>query len=248
MFFSKNTRANTPTWNRTSHTGNYEVMSELAECWRKAITGKLRGKRAAVTTEASKAGKSIREAHRNNYKTKMIAFRNLYGTVTVSRKVMEKMENQQDRIIVQNGNLHIGNYAPISLLCVVYELFTCVILNRIDRVLNEEYLCEQAELRREFITVKQLHRITRLTGASQLYTKALRRTSTDLKKIFDSVETKRVIEAFITQEIPTQYIKTPRKVYEDFTTKIFGLFIRFGTTTITQFPSFAGPGSMMVFS
>ena len=38
----------------------------------------------------------------------------------------------------KQGDLHdIGNYGPIGLLSVVYKLFTRVILNRIDRTLDE---------------------------------------------------------------------------------------------------------------
>uniref|UniRef100_A0A0K0CUL5 Endo/exonuclease/phosphatase domain-containing protein n=1 Tax=Angiostrongylus cantonensis TaxID=6313 RepID=A0A0K0CUL5_ANGCA len=50
----------------------------------------------------------------------------------------EQVEDQQDRAIVQEGDLHdIGSYRLICLLSVVYKLFTGVILSRIDRTLYE---------------------------------------------------------------------------------------------------------------
>ena len=55
------------------------------------------------------------------------------------------VEDQQDRVVVHEGDLRdIGNYRPICLLSVVYKLFTRVILNRIDRTLDEGESYEQA--------------------------------------------------------------------------------------------------------
>ncbi|VDO62016.1 unnamed protein product [Heligmosomoides polygyrus] len=45
-------------------------------------------------------------------------------------------------------------------------------------------------------------------------------TFIDLKKAFDSVETEALIEALLTQGVPTQYIGVLRELYSEFTTKI----------------------------
>ncbi|VDO75793.1 unnamed protein product [Heligmosomoides polygyrus] len=58
----------------------------------------------------------------------------------------------------------IGNYCPICLLSVVYELFTRVILNRISRTLDEGQPCEEAGFRRGFSTIDQIHTITAESG------------------------------------------------------------------------------------
>ncbi|VDM62184.1 unnamed protein product [Angiostrongylus costaricensis] len=73
--------------------GNRELTSELAKQCREAIKEDLKERRAAVMVEAAEAEKSIRNAHGSftNYKTKMIALRRPDGTVTVSRKAMEKI-------------------------------------------------------------------------------------------------------------------------------------------------------------
>nr|CDJ96454.1 endonuclease-reverse transcriptase [Haemonchus contortus] len=74
-------------------TGNHQQMSELAKLCREAIKEDLKERRAAVMDEAAEAGKSIRKARRNfaNYKTKMTSLRRPDGTVTASRRAMEKV-------------------------------------------------------------------------------------------------------------------------------------------------------------
>uniref|UniRef100_W6N9S0 Uncharacterized protein n=1 Tax=Haemonchus contortus TaxID=6289 RepID=W6N9S0_HAECO len=73
-------------------TGNYQQTSELAKLCRETIKEDLKERRAAVMDEAAAAGKSIRKARRSfaNYKTKMTSLRRPDGTVTASRRAMDK--------------------------------------------------------------------------------------------------------------------------------------------------------------
>ncbi len=73
--------------------GNNQLTSELAKRCREAIKEDLKERRAEVMNEAAEAGKSIRYARRcfTNHKTKMTALRRQDGTLTSSRKAMEKI-------------------------------------------------------------------------------------------------------------------------------------------------------------
>nr|CDJ88863.1 Endonuclease exonuclease phosphatase and RNA-directed DNA polymerase (reverse transcriptase) domain containing protein [Haemonchus contortus] len=73
--------------------GNHQQTSELAKLLREAITEDPKERRAAVMDEAAEAGKSILKARRSfaNYKTKMTSLRRPDGTVTASRRAMEKV-------------------------------------------------------------------------------------------------------------------------------------------------------------
>ncbi|KAE9419649.1 hypothetical protein Angca_009809, partial [Angiostrongylus cantonensis] len=71
-------------------------------------------------------------------------------------------------VLLFKGDLHdIGSYRPICLLSVVYKLFIRVILNRIDRTLDEGQPCEQAGFRKVFSTMDHIHTIARLIEVSR---------------------------------------------------------------------------------
>uniref|UniRef100_A0A7I4YD72 Reverse transcriptase domain-containing protein n=1 Tax=Haemonchus contortus TaxID=6289 RepID=A0A7I4YD72_HAECO len=74
-------------------TGNHQQTSELAKLCREAIKEDLKERRAVVMDEAAEAGKSIRKARRNfaSYKTKTTSLHRSDGTVTASRRAMEKV-------------------------------------------------------------------------------------------------------------------------------------------------------------
>ncbi|KAE9419284.1 hypothetical protein Angca_009560, partial [Angiostrongylus cantonensis] len=117
-------------------------------------------------------------------------------------------------LLFKKGDLHdIGNYRPICLLSVVYKLFTRVILNRIDRTLDEGQPCEQAGFRKGFSAMDHIHRITRLSEVSREYKRPLCLTFIDLQKAFDSVEIEAIMEVLGSQGVPTKYIKILRELY-----------------------------------
>uniref|UniRef100_A0A0K0D860 Transposase n=1 Tax=Angiostrongylus cantonensis TaxID=6313 RepID=A0A0K0D860_ANGCA len=72
---------------------NRELTSEHAKQWKQALKEDLKKRRAALMVEAAEAKKNIRKARRRfaNYKTKIIALRRPDGTVTASRKALEKI-------------------------------------------------------------------------------------------------------------------------------------------------------------
>ncbi|WKX89936.1 hypothetical protein Q1695_009070 [Nippostrongylus brasiliensis] len=75
--------------------GDYLRISELAKLCREAIKKDLKERRVAALVDAAEAGKSIRNARRGlvNYKTKMTALLRPDGTLTSSRRAMEKVIN-----------------------------------------------------------------------------------------------------------------------------------------------------------
>ncbi|EYC43943.1 hypothetical protein Y032_0476g2139 [Ancylostoma ceylanicum] len=304
--------------------GNYQLTSELARRCREAIKEDLKERRAAVLAEAAEAGRSIRNTRRDfaNRKTKMTALRRPDGTITSSRRVMEKViydfysdlfdshvhlppcHLREDEYVIPSvlpsevrhaiksvknrtapgpdrirpehlKNLptalvntlarlftryrseckvpsqwktsrtvllykkgdpqDIGNYRPICLLSEAYKLFTRVILNRIERTLDEGQPCEQAGFRKGFTTIDHIHTVTKLIEVSREYKMPLCLTLIevsreykillcltfiDLKKAFDTIETEAVLEALGNQGVPTQYIRIFRGLYSNFTTRI----------------------------
>ncbi|KAK6748145.1 hypothetical protein RB195_001021 [Necator americanus] len=136
-------------------------------------------------------------------------------------KVPKQWKTSRTVLLYKKGDPHdIGNYRPICLLSVIYKLFTRVILNRIEKVLDEGQPCEQAGFRKGFSTIDHIHTVSKLIEVSREYKMPLCLTFIDLKKAFDSVETEAVVEALDNQGVPTQYIKVLRELYSNFTTGI----------------------------
>ncbi|KAK6745869.1 hypothetical protein RB195_012155 [Necator americanus] len=136
-------------------------------------------------------------------------------------KVPKQWKTSKTVLLYKKGDPHdIGNYRPICLLSVIYKLFTRVILNRIEKVLDEGQPCEQAGFRKGFSTIDHIHTVSKLIEVSREYKMPLCLTFIDLKKAFDSVETEAVVEALDNQGVPTQYIKVLRELHSNFTTGI----------------------------
>ncbi|KAK6727479.1 hypothetical protein RB195_005267 [Necator americanus] len=136
-------------------------------------------------------------------------------------KVPKQWKTSKTVLLYKKGDPHdIGNYRPICLLSVIYKLFTKVILNRIEKVLDEGQPCEQAGFRKGFSTIDHIHTVSKLIEVSREYKMPLCLTFIDLKKAFDSLETEAVVEALDNQSVPTQYIKVLRELYSNFTTGI----------------------------
>ncbi|KAK6765252.1 hypothetical protein RB195_025257 [Necator americanus] len=136
-------------------------------------------------------------------------------------KVPKQWKTSKTVLLYKKGDPHdIGNYRPICLLSVIYKLFTRVILNRIEKVLDEGQPCEQAGFRKGFSTIDHIHTVSKLIEVSREYKMPLCLTFIDLKKAFDSVEMEAVVEALDNQGVSTQHIKVLRELYSNFTTGI----------------------------
>ncbi|KAK6756338.1 hypothetical protein RB195_014630 [Necator americanus] len=120
----------------------------------------------------------------------------------------------------KGGPQDIAKYRPVCLLSVIYKLFTRVILNRIERALDEGQPCEQTGFRREFSTIGPIRTVSKLIEVSREYKMPLCLTFIDLNKAFDTIETEAVMEALDNQGIPTPYTKILLEWYSNFTTKI----------------------------
>ncbi|KAE9413357.1 hypothetical protein Angca_006214, partial [Angiostrongylus cantonensis] len=163
----------------------------------------------------------IRSEHLKNLPPALVStLARLFRRYLSECKVPTQLKTSKTVLLFKKGDLHdIGNYRPICLLSVVYKLFTRVILNRIDRKLNEGQPCQQAGFRKGFSTMDHIRTITRLIEVLREYKRQLCVTFIDLQKAFDSNEIEAVMEAFGSQGVLTVFIKILRELYKNFTTK-----------------------------
>jgi hypothetical protein len=80
------------------------------------------------------------------------------------------------------------NYRGISLLAVTGKIFTRIVLNRIQNLIDKQLLEQQAGFRRNKSTVDQIFTIKLIMGKSQEYNKPLFLCFIDIQKAYDSVD------------------------------------------------------------
>ncbi|XGW03199.1 hypothetical protein V3C99_014864, partial [Haemonchus contortus] len=107
---------------------------------------------------------------------------------------------------------------PITLLPLLYNVFTRCILARIRRTLEEAQSVEQAGFRRNFSTLDHIATCRRLIEASREHRLPLVMTFIGYKKAFDSVEPVKVLEALEEQGIERIYVDVLRECYSHCTT------------------------------
>ncbi|KAK6727843.1 hypothetical protein RB195_005486 [Necator americanus] len=197
----------------------------------KATKKDLKERRAEALAETAEAEKSIRYARRDvsvrnrttpgTNRIRPEHLKNLSPVLinTLARlftrylskcKLPKQWKTSKTVLLYEKGDPHdIGNYRPICLLSAIYKLFTRVIFNRIEKVLDEGQPCEQAGFRKAFNTIDHIHTVSKLIEVPREYKMPLCLTFIDLKKAFDSVETEAIMEELDNQGVPTQYKANP---------------------------------------
>ena len=112
-------------------------------------------------------------------------------------------------LIPKKGDKHdIGNYRPISLLSVVYKLFTRCIVSRLERTLDKAQPTTQAGFRSGYSCVDHIHTLRQIVEKSREYAQPLVLVFVDFKKAFDSVEHNSVYNSLVDQGVDGHYVET----------------------------------------
>ncbi|WKY12022.1 hypothetical protein Q1695_003521 [Nippostrongylus brasiliensis] len=114
----------------------------------------------------------------------------------------------------------IGNYRPISLLSVVYKIFTRILLNRMERILDDNQPVEQAGFRKNFSCMDQIQTVAQLIERSREYHTPLVLVFVDYRKAFDSVEINAVLNALVHAGVPSPYVQLLDECFSNTSTTI----------------------------
>ncbi|EYC43821.1 hypothetical protein Y032_0480g2243 [Ancylostoma ceylanicum] len=199
-------------------------LGNIINCWTLTSSG-FRAILIAIKSVKNRAALGpdrIRPEHLKNLSTALVStLATLFTRYLSECKVASRWKTSRTVLLYKKGDPQdIRNYRPICLLSVAYKLFTRIILNRIERTLDEGQPCEQAGFRKGFSTIDRIHTVTRFIEVSREYKMPLCLTFIDLRKAFDTVEIEAVLEALGNQGAPIQYIRIFRVLYNNFSTRI----------------------------
>ena len=107
---------------------------------------------------------------------------------------------------------NIGNFRPISLLSVVYKVFTRIIVTRLESTLDREQPVTQAGFRSGFCCMDHIHTLRQVIEKSKVYRIPLVLIFVDYKKAFDSVELNGVWNSLDEQGVDSHYIEILRSL------------------------------------
>ncbi|KAK6739449.1 hypothetical protein RB195_008126 [Necator americanus] len=181
-----------------------QVISEV-------LPSEIRHAIVSVRNRTAPRPDRIRPEHLKNLPPVLInTLARLFTRYLSECKVPNQWKTSKTVLLYKKGDPHdIGNYRPICLLSVIYKLFTRVILNRIEKVLDEGQPCEQAGFRKGFSTIDHTHTVSKLTEVSREYKMPLCLTFIDLKKVFDCVS-----KASTTTSVSTESSRRPYSVHK----------------------------------
>ncbi len=145
----------------------------------------------------------------------------LFTSCLRSRKVPKSWNNAIIILLHKKGDIKdINNYRPISLVSHVSKLFSKVILNRIERALDNNQPREQAGFRSGYSTTDHLHTINQVVEKCNEFRIPLCLAFVDYEKAFDSVEHVGIMEAMDNQGVNKGYIELLANIYNNATSMI----------------------------
>ena len=199
------------TFIRNSDEPDTEAPSITSAEVRRALKDMTRGKAAGedgITVDLIKDGGDI-------MLEKLAA---LYTQCLTTSSVPESWKNANIILIHKKGDVkELKNYRPISLLSVLYKIFTKIISNRIRATLDFSQPREQAGFRKGYSTMDHIHVINQVIEKSAEYNQPLYMAFIDYEKAFDSVEIPAVIEALRNQGVQEAYVNILANIYKDST-------------------------------
>lgn len=136
-------------------------------------------------------------------------------------KIPNSWKTSKTVLLFKKGNTEdIKNYRPICLLSHIYKLMTRIILNRIQRTLEENGSREQAGFKRGYSTIDHIHTVTQVTEKCTEYQQPLCFLFIDFKKAFDTVEHNAVLKSLIDQGIDPSYVRIIQDINSNTSTQI----------------------------
>ena len=119
------------------------------------------------------------------------------------------------KVLHKNGDARLPqNYRPIATIPLLYKLFSRMIYNRLEPILDPQQSRDQAGFRRNRSTVEHLFTTTIIQETAEEWKYPLWMAAVDFKKAFDSVTHYALWQALSDQGVPRGYINLLDKLYD----------------------------------
>jgi hypothetical protein len=129
--------------------------------------------------------------------------------------------NSKTTLIHKKGDKEdLETYRPITILPVLYKLFTKCILRRIRNTLEEAQPIEQAGFRRSFSTMDHIATLQKLLEIGREHSMPITLVFIDYHKAFDSIEPAAVWTNLRDQGVEEEYIRILEECYKNCSTTI----------------------------
>jgi len=136
-----------------------DVMKEVDKVLRGMKNGKSPGEERLTTKTFKWGGEKMKEE-----------LAKLFSMCLRKREIPSSWNNAVIILLYKKGDKErVENYRPISLLSVLYNMFTKVILNRIERDLDFNQGREQTGFRRGFSTMDHIQTLNEVMERSNQY-------------------------------------------------------------------------------
>jgi hypothetical protein len=146
------------------------------------------------------------------------ALTRLFNQCLHLRKLPSSWKNAVVILLHKKGDTtDIKNYRPISLLPIMYKVFSHILLRRMLPTLDFHQPREQAGFRAGFSTIDHLHVINQLQEKSNEYNIPLCLAFVDYEKAFDSIEFQPLFDALQNQGVDQVYISILKDLYQNAT-------------------------------
>ena len=108
-----------------------------------------------------------------------------------------------------------SNYRPISIIPLLYKLFSKILYNRLEPILDAHQTPDQAGSRHDYSTEGHLYTMTLLHEKSYEWQLDLWIATIDFKKAFDTVDHNQLWQALSHQNVPEPYINLLKSLYSN---------------------------------
>lgn len=126
----------------------------------------------------------------------------------------EDWRHTRIKVLFKKGDVKApGNYRPISLLQILYKLFSRVLRERLKPYLLPQRSCDQAGFRPGFSCEDHLLTLVLVHEKLAEFNLDLWIAAVDFEKAFDSVSHESIFEALRSQDTPEEYVRVLEHVY-----------------------------------